>query len=418
MARPGKRDSRLRPECCSVDVQENIAYTREAIRNMKALTLNAQWDPKPECQLTDWEQESGKAISGCLVWRHPQLEIGEVPTPMIEPDQVLIKVRACGVCGSDIHFHETDEDGYILYPGLTKFPTVLGHEFSGEVVEVGAAVEDLVVGDMVTAEEMIWCGYCIPCRNGFPNHCANLEEIGFTIPGAFAEYIAIGAKYCWKLNALMHRYGDEDMAYEAGALCEPSSVAYNAVFERAGGFRPGAYVTIFGAGPIGLAAIAQCKAAGAAKVIAFEVSPVRLELAKEMGADHTFDPNGVMPHEVIMDLTEGQGADLHVEAAGVPHIVIPEMEKSLAINGKIAQVGRAATRANMYLEMLQVRRGQLFGAQGHSGHAIFPSVIRMMASGLTDMTPIITSRFTLDEVVDAIVQSGERTDGKIMVKPA
>ncbi|MBC8447866.1 MAG: alcohol dehydrogenase catalytic domain-containing protein [Chloroflexi bacterium] len=384
---------------------------------MKALALNATWDPRPDYPLSEWERETGKAISGHMVWRHPTLEVKEVETPTIKPDQVLLKVKACGVCGSDIHFYETDEDGYILYPGLTKFPTTTGHEFSGQVVEVGSAVQDLKVGDMVTAEEMIWCGYCTPCRNGFPNHCTNLEEIGFTIPGAFAEYIAIGAKYCWKLNALMDRYGDEDTVYEAGALCEPCSVAYNTIFERAGGFRPGAYVTIFGAGPIGLAAIAECKAAGAAKVIAFEVSPARLELAKKMGADYAFNPTDVTPHEVIMELTEGQGADLHVEAAGVPHIVIPEMEKSLAINAKIAQVGRAATRVNMYLEMLQVRRGQLYGAQGHSGHGIFPSVIRMMASGLLDMTPIITSHYDLDGVVDAIIKSGERTDGKIMVKP-
>jgi len=384
---------------------------------MKALTLNAQWDPKPECHLTDWEQETGKAISGCLVWRHPELLVADIPMPTVGPDQVLIKVKACGVCGSDIHFHETDEDGYILYPGLTKFPTVLGHEFSGEVVEVGSAVEDLVVGDMVTAEEMIWCGHCTPCRNGFPNHCTHLEEIGFTIPGAFAEYIAIGAKYCWKLNALMDRYGDEDIAYEAGALCEPSSVAYNCVFERAGGFRPGAYVTIFGAGPIGLAAIAQCKASGAAKLISFELSPQRRELALQMGADYALDPSAVIPHEAVLELTEGDGADLLVEAAGVPHLVIPEMEKCLAINAKIAQVGRAASRVNMYLEMLQVRRAQLFGSQGHSGHAIFPSVIRMMASGLVDMMPIVTARYDLEGVVDAIIKSGDRTDGKIMVKP-
>jgi hypothetical protein len=236
------------------------------------------------------------------------------------------------------------------------------------------------------------------------------------VPGAFAEYIAIGSKYCWKLNALMDRYGDEEKVYEAGALCEPSSVAYNTVFERAGGFRPGAYVAIFGTGPIGLSATAQCKAAGAAKVIAFEVSPQRRELAKQIGADYVFDPNEVTPHEAILELTEGEGADLLVEAAGVPHIVVPEMEKALAINGKIAQVGRAASRVNMYLETLQVRRGQVFGAQGHSGHAIFPSVIRLMASGLVDMTPIITSRYSLDGVVDAIAKSGRRADGKIMVK--
>jgi len=384
---------------------------------MKALVLTAQWDPRPDYPLSDWERETGKAITGSSVWRYPQLRVEEVEEPTIKPDQVLIQVKACGVCGSDIHFYETDEDGYILYPGLTKFPTITGHEFSGQIVEVGSEVTDLKVGDMVTAEEMIWCGYCIPCRNGFPNHCTNLEEIGFTIPGAFAEYIAIGAKYCWKLNALMERFGDEEKVYEAGALVEPSSVAYNTIFERAGGFRPGAYVAVYGAGPIGLAAIAECKAAGAAKVIAFEISEPRLELAKKIGADYAFNPKEVTPHEVVMELTEGQGADLHVEAAGAPHITVPEMEKSLAINGKIAQVGRAATRVPMYLETLQVRRGQVFGAQGHSGHAIFPSVIRLMASGLIDMTQIITARYDLDNAVDAIAKSGDRTDGKIMVKP-
>ena len=107
---------------------------------------------------------------------------------------------------------------------------------------------------------------------------------------------------------------------------------------------------------------------------------------------------------------------MHVEAAGAPHKTVPEMEKSLAINGKIVQIGRAAQRVPMYLEALQVRRSQVFGAQGHSGHAIFPSVIRLMASGLVDMTPIITSRFPLDKALDALEKATRREDGKIMIK--
>ncbi|RMF28543.1 MAG: alcohol dehydrogenase, partial [Chloroflexi bacterium] len=253
---------------------------------MKALRLTAEWDPRPDYPLSDWEKETGKAITGSSIWRHPRLEVVERPMPSVGPDQVLIRVRACGVCGSDMHFYETDEEGYILYPGLTKFPVVLGHEFAGEVVEVGSEVTDLKVGDMVTCEEMIWCGHCIPCRNGFPNHCVNLEEIGFTIDGAFAEYIAIGAKYCWKVNDYLQRFGDEERAYEAAALTEPTSVSYNAMFERAGGFRPGHYVSVFGAGPIGLAAIGLAEAAGAGKIDAFEGSPQRRELAEKVGADY------------------------------------------------------------------------------------------------------------------------------------
>ncbi|MDI7277154.1 MAG: alcohol dehydrogenase catalytic domain-containing protein, partial [Anaerolineae bacterium] len=135
---------------------------------MKALVLTAQWDPRPGYVPSAWEETTRKAITGNSVWRHPALEVKEVPLPSVGPDEVLLRVRACGVCGSDMHFYETDDQGYILYPGLTRFPTTLGHEFAGEVVQVGSAVTDLRPGDRVTAEEMIWCGHCRPCRDGFP----------------------------------------------------------------------------------------------------------------------------------------------------------------------------------------------------------------------------------------------------------
>lgn len=384
---------------------------------MKGLVLEARWEPRPDYTVSEWEKRTGKAITGSSIWRYPKLEVKSWPDPRPGPDEVLLKVKRCGVCGSDMHFYETDSEGYIYYPGLTKFPTILGHEFSGEVVEVGSQVKDLKPGDMVTAEEMIWCGYCTPCRNGFPNHCLNLEELGFTIPGAFADYIAVGAKYCWKIDAIAEHYGDVEKAWEAGALVEPTSVSYNAIWPRAGGFLPGAYVTVFGAGPIGLAAIGLARAGGAGMIIAFDISKPRLGLAKKIGADYTYDPREVKPSEVILELTKGEGADMQIEAAGVPERTIPEMEQSLAINGKIVQIGRAAQRVPMYLETLQVRRGQVFGSQGHSGDAIFPCVIRMMASGRLDMTQIITARYTLPEVVAAIAQSTERRDGKIMVRP-
>ncbi|MBM3136101.1 MAG: zinc-binding dehydrogenase [Chloroflexi bacterium] len=383
---------------------------------MKALVLSATWEPKPGYVVSDFEKKTGKAVTGNSVWRYPKLEVKEVAKPVPAPDQVLLKVKACGVCGSDIHFYETDQDGYVMYPGLTKFPCITGHEFSGQVVEVGSAVSDFQVGDMVTAEEMIWCGYCRPCRDGFPNQCLNLEEIGFTIPGAFAEYLAVGAKYCWKLNAIMDLYHDEDKVYEAGALVEPTCVAYNGIFECAGGFKPGGYVAVYGAGPIGLAAIALSKAAGAAKIIAFEVSPQRRQLALAVGADFAFDPREVSAGEKIMELTNGEGVDMSVEAAGAPTKTIPEMEKSMAIAGKVVQIGRAAERVPIYLEHFQTHKAHIAGAQGHSGYGIFPNVIRLMASGRIDMTRIITARYDLDGVVQAIKQSGERRDGKIMVK--
>ena len=384
---------------------------------MKGLVLDAAWDPKPDYQISEWEKETGKAITGNSIWRNPKLEVRDWPDPEPGPQDVVLEVQACGVCGSDMHFYETDEAGYILYPGLTKFPTILGHEFSGKVVEMGTDVETLKVGDMVTAEEMIWCGRCIPCRNGYPNHCANLEEIGFTIPGAYANYIAVDEKFCWKIDAVAERFGDEVKAYEVAALTEPSCVAYNAMFERAGGFKPGHYVSVFGAGAIGLSSIGLARAAGAGTIAAFEISPQRRELAKAVGADYVYDPREVSAGEVLMELSNGAGFDFHVEAAGAPHVTIPEMEKAFAINGKMVQIGRAARRVPMYLEAFQVRRFQVFGAQGHSGHETFPNVIRMVAAGRLDLSPIITARYTLGETVDAIRKSTERTDGKILVKP-
>lgn len=383
---------------------------------MKGLVLTAKWDPKSDYKVTKWEKQTGKAITGSSVWRNPKLAVQEMPMPKVGPKDVLIRVKACGVCGSDMHFYETDDLGYIKYPGLTKFPAALGHEFSGEIVEVGKKVTDFKKGDKVTAEEMIWCGECVPCRNGFPNQCINLEEIGFTIDGAFAEYIAIDAKFCWKLNALENVCSTVDQLYDAGATVEPTCVAYNGMFECAGGFRPGGYVVVFGAGPIGLASTALAVAGGAAKVIVFEISAGRRKVAKTMGATHVFDPAAVNPIEVIMDITEGEGADMHVEAAGAPTKTIPVAEETMAVNGRIVQIGRAAERVPMYIETFQVRRGQLFGAQGHSGNGTFPNVIRLMASGRINPLKMITARFPLKSALKGIEQSCSRKDGKIIVR--
>lgn len=388
---------------------------------MRGLVLSAEWDPRPDYPVTEVERETRKAVTGSSVWRRPRVAVTQLAEPGLEPKDVLIRPRACGVCGSDVHFYETDPQGYMLYPGLTRFPVVIGHEFAGEIVDVGKQVTDLLVGDMVTCEEMIWCGECTPCRNSYPNQCERLEEIGFTIDGAQADLVAIGAKYCWKITALAEHYGSADAAYEAGALCEPTSVAYNAMFTRAEGFKPGGYVTVFGTGPIGFAAIALARAAGAAKIIAFEVSPLRQQLARRVGADVVLNPvdlnsQGGSPREAILELTGGEGAAMHVEAAGAPSRTIPEMEAALAIGGKLVMIGRAAERAPIYLEHFQTHAAQIYGAQGHSGYGNFPAVIRLMAAGRIDLTPIITSRFTLQEGVEAIEKATRREDGKIMIR--
>ena len=318
----------------------------------------------------------------------------------------------------------------MIYPGLTRLPVVIGHEFAGVVEDVGREVRYVKPGDLVTSEEMLWCGVCDSCRRGFVNHCVRLNdpsdleygELGFTHDGAMAEYVLVRERYIWKINSIREQVGSDEKALEAGSLVEPTSVSYHAIFNRAGGFKPGAYVAVWGAGPIGLAAIALSKAAGASKVIAFEVSPVRRELAKNIGADYVFDPyelqqKGVEPWEKIVEVTGGEGADMHVEAAGAPHYTVPQMLKSLAIGAKIVQIGRAPKEVSMYLEVLQVKRAQVFGSQGHSGWGTFKHVIRLMAAGAIDMTKIVTSRYPLEKALEAFERGHKRVDGKITLKP-
>ncbi len=402
-----------------------------ASRKMLALTLFADFEPRPGYRVTEAEMKTRKVREGNKVWKNPRIELVEKEVPRPRGKQVLLRVKAVGICGSDLHMVETDKDGYMIYPGLVKTPVVLGHELSGVVEEVGPQVRNVRPGDMVTSEEMFWCGECDACRVNYFNHCVRLNdssdleygELGFTHDGGMADYVLIPhEKYLWRIDSLLNQYKSEDGAFEAGSLVEPTSVAYHAMFNRAGGFKPGGYVVVWGAGPIGLAAIGLAKAAGAGLVITFEVSPVRIELARRMGADYVFNPvelakAGVEPWEKILDVTGGEGADMHVEAAGAPDKTLPQMLKSLAIGAKITWIGRAPDLTPIYLEVLQVRRAQIYGSQGHSGWGNFKNVIRLMAAGKIDMTRIITARFPLEEALKAFERGHKRMDGKITLKP-
>jgi len=395
----------------------------KASSKMMAALLEAEWRPRPGYRTNEVEEKTHRTYFGGRVWYRPKVKVvSDYPVPSPGPKDVLVKVKACGICGSDLHMIETDGEGYMLYPGLTRLPVVIGHEFSGQVVEVGCEVTSLKAGDMVTAEEMWWCGECDACRTDNLNQCMQLEEMGFTKDGAHAEYIVVNHKYCWKINSLLNVYRTEDDVYEAGALTEPTCVAYNAMFVRAGGFKPGAYVVVWGGGPIGLAATALAKAAGASKIIVFEVSRERGELAKNVGADYVFNPielekDNVKAYEKVLDVTGGYGADMLVEAAGAPERTLPQMEKCLAIGAKIAWIGRADREAPIYVELLQTHAAQLYGAQGHSGYGTFLNVIRLMASGKIDMRKIVTGRYPLSRFNEAIERLSKRVDAKILIKP-
>jgi len=277
---------------------------------MKAFVIDATWDPRPGYRPSPVEMETRKALIGSSVWRHPHGAFTDVDTPHPGPDDVVIKLQRVGFCGSDLHFFDTDGEGYITYPGLTRFPTILGHELSGDVVEIGKNVSHIRVGEPVTIEDMVRCGHCYPCRINQPIHCENLDEIGFSLNGGFAEYILVPARNCWSIATLQSRVATDSALYDFGAMVEPFTVVYNALVHGAGGVKPGAYTIVHGAGPIGLASVAMLRACGAAKIIVFEVSAGRRALAVEMGADAAHDPTQQAVDEVVMGETHGLGAYL------------------------------------------------------------------------------------------------------------
>lgn len=385
---------------------------------MQALVLNAEWQPKEGARLSDRELATRRALIGSEVFRNPVPRLVEVPVPSPGPGEVLLRSRACGVCGSDVHMCERGADGYVAYGDHAKLPVVLGHEWAGEVAEVGSGIETLRRGDPVCVEPNNWCGACTACRSGMPNQCANLEEIGFTRDGGLAEYGVAQARYCWTIDGLTPAHPSADRVYEAGALVEPCAVAYHAMFVRAGGFLPGGTVAVFGAGPIGLVSIALARVAGAGLVIALEVSPERRALASRLGADAAIDPSAASGRDAadqIMELTRGEGVAMAVEAAGATQRTYPVIERVIGVGGKAVQIGIGTGATPLTLVRLQQRGASLHGSMGNSGHGVFPSVIKLMAARRLDLLPMITARYPLRDAVSAIGRAADRRDGKVMV---
>ncbi len=387
--------------------------------NMRCVVLHADWEPRPGFKLGAKEVEGKQTYLGSRVWRNPRVVVEEKEVPKPGPGEVVIEVKACGICGSDVHMAQPDDEGYILYPGLTGFPVVLGHEIAGVVVEAGPGAFDKRTnkpfkgGEEVCTEEMVWCGSCQPCADGYPNHCERLDELGFNVDGGFAKYVKVPARLVWSLEPLKSRYKGLDL-FLAGSLVEPTSVAYNAVIERSGGgIRPGDNVVICGGGPVGIAACAILKRQGAARVILSEPEPARAELGLKMGADYVINPLKEDFVQRVLELTDGYGAALYLEATGLPTVVYPQIEQVIwegrTLNARVIVVARADAKMPVTGEVLQVRRAQIIGAQGHSGHGTFPRVIESMAAGM-DMTPMITKKIKLDEVPENLVLL--RTDRK------
>ena len=391
---------------------------------MKALQVDGTWKPKPGYEPTEREMHDKRAVSGDRIYYRPKIRYVDIPMPEPEEDEVLMRVGGVGVCGSDTTFLGEDDQCYPRYAGHCKLPCVIGHEFAGEIVKVGKAVTMFQKGDLVTAETMNWCGECEACRAGMYNQCENLEEIGFTLDGGYAEYLVAKEKFCFDISPLMDIYGSKQKALHIGALIEPLAVAYNGIFVRGGGFRPGSDIVIFGAGPIGLSALALVKAAGAGRIIIFEKSAPRMELAEHMGATHVYDidklyADGSGPGQKVRELTDGKGAEVFIEATEFQRYNIPEIEMALAVGAKIVQTGISSRPMEMDVERLQIAGASYYGTIGSAGHGIWQDVIRLIAQGRVDpavyMNPHI---YTLDEALEAIQDAAKCTAGKNVVDPS
>jgi scyllo-inosose 3-dehydrogenase len=383
---------------------------------MKAAIISADWNPRADYPVTAEETRTHMARVGSSCWQNPTSHVTTLPDPEPGPEDVILRVAAAGLCGSDLHFFETDGEGYMKYPGMARFPSVPGHEVSGEVVATGANVKYLKPGDLVCLDDMVCCHRCDSCRRGFPNQCENLDDVGFTMNGGCAELLKVPESNCWNINGLVSRFGSKAKTLEAGAVIEPFTVGYNALFECASRIKPGAYATVFGAGSIGLAVIQLLRATGAVKVLCFEKNPGRRALATKVGAHGVYD--GLDATKIILEQTAGQGADVQVECAGAFNASVPAMEAAAANGSQIVVIGRDSKRVPVFLENFQCKKANIVGAMGNTGHGTYPNVLRMMAAGLLDPTLFITDRFPLDDFNKAVEQAKTRQGGKVLITVA
>src|ERR1043165_2557088 len=234
----------------------------------------------------------------------PGFVLKNVPEPRIRDDEVLIRVRRAGVCGTDVHIYDWDA----WAQGRVKPPIVVGHEFAGDVVQVGKLVTDVHEGDRVTAEGHIVDGRCLLCRTGNAHVCPYTKIIGVDRDGCFAEFISMPATNVWHL--------DDNISYDVGGIHDPMGNAFHTALTAD---IPGATVLVTGCGPIGIFAVGICTAAGASRIIASDVNDTRLALAKQMGAHDIVHPEQV--EEVVRRHTEGLGVDVVLEMSGVPSAV-------------------------------------------------------------------------------------------------
>jgi len=332
----------------------------------------------------------------------PGLEVTRVPVPGLGPRDVLVKVKAASICGTDLHIVSWDK----WAQGRIRPPLVFGHEFCGEVVEAGAAVTQTEVGAYVSVEGHIADGTCYQCRTGNAHICENVQIVGVDRPGCFAEYVAIPETNVYPM--------DPDLPREVAAIQDPFG---NAVHTTLSGEVAGLSVAIVGSGPIGCCAVAVAKAAGARQVFATDIRPYRLALATRMGADRVIDTTGEDAVAVIKAETGGNGADVVLEMSGHPDGV-RQAFKMLRAGGRISLLGIPSQPVTLDLaEDIIFKGATVLGINGRRMWQTWYQGQALLRSKKVDLTPLITHTLPLAEIEKGmeLLRAGEAA--KIILYP-
>ncbi|MBI2704562.1 MAG: alcohol dehydrogenase catalytic domain-containing protein [Actinobacteria bacterium] len=323
------------------------------------------------------------------------LAVAEVDDPEPRPDELVLHVDACGVCGSDLHL----SDAFPL-PGL-----VMGHEFCGTVLDAGPATSGFAAGDRVTALSLRTCGTCAGCLTGRPPKCANVEMIGFQRPGAFAERVAVGAGDCFKLP--------DALTAQHGAMIEPLAVGLHTV-DRAG-IEPGDDVLVLGAGPVGAAVALWLRHAGAGEIVVSDPVDHRRALAEEVGATATIDPAAADVRSAFESIT-GAPPRLVIECVGVPGL-LQHCFDVIDVDGRVVVAGVCMTPdqvlpVNAVTKELDVRFSFYYRTRDYK------HTIAMIDHERIDPLPLVTGEVTLDELPDRFQALKSPTvDCKVLVTP-
>lgn len=328
----------------------------------------------------------------------PGLWLEDVPDPKIGINDVLIRVDRAAVCGTDLHIYKWDDWARRTIP----VPLVIGHEFVGEVVEVGSNVADFHPGDVVSAEGHVICGHCRNCLAGRRHLCAHTMGVGVSRPGCFAEYIAVPMINVWK--------HDESISRDVAAIFDPFG---NAVHSALSFPVLGEDVLITGAGPIGIMAAAVVRHAGARHVVITDVNPYRLELARKFGVTRAVDSSATRLTTVQKELGMAEGFDVGLEMSGNP-AAFREMLANMSHGGRIAMLGIPSGEMAIDWNAVIFNMLTIKGIYGREMYETWYKMTVMLQSGL-DLSPVITHRFHFTEFEKAFEVMLSGKSGKVIL---